>query len=41
MQVARLVVIEALGWFSHDAAGALAAIRKKSLEVAGPLDKQV
>ena len=40
-QVQRLVVIEALGWFSHDGAGALAAIRKKCLEVVGTNSKQV
>ena len=31
------MVVEALGWFSHDGVGGLAALRKKSLEAAGPL----
>ena len=38
-KVQRLIVVEALGWFSHDAGGALRALRKKSLEAAAPASR--
>ena len=39
-KVARLIVIEALGWFSHDGQGALGALRKKALEEAAASSKK-
>jgi hypothetical protein len=33
-KVVRLIVLEALGWFSHDGDGALGALRKKAIEEA-------